>query len=454
MPLSSEDVKTWGKSQVEKEMRERLDNLKSIRDRNDGSFANAKEGDADEIRNGNADLNVLGERLDALKELDAADQHAKALQERLDAPAKGMRHAGPGDAPNAKQVDRRDVGAIFATSDALKEYHGRGIKDIESEVPLGAINPRLRGLDLKGYMPAGMKDVLGENTANAGVETQYPPESIRVGILVDELFQQPNIADLMPQATINQPAVPYMRETVNDMAAAETAEAATAPEASISYEEDSAPVRKIAVMIPVTEEILADEAMVRGYLNNRLPQFINMREDSQLLNGDGTGQNLQGILSLDGVDSSITYNGGDAATVGVDALEAVFKGMVKVQEQFLTPDAAVLSLNVWQQVRLAKDSMGQYLVGPVTDSAALRLWGLRLVSNQNMPAEGAGSTPIVVGAFGQASQIWRRQSVTLSVSDSHADNFPKGILVIKATSRLAVTHLRPAGYAVIGDSQS
>jgi HK97 family phage major capsid protein len=74
---------------------------------------------------------------------------------------------------------------------------------------------------------------------------------------------------------------------------------------------------------------------------------------------------------------------------------------------------------------------------------------MKIVTNQNMPVEGVGVASILVGAFAQASQIWRRRSVTLAVSDSHNDNFGKGILVIKATSRLAVTHYRPAGYALV-----
>lgn len=449
-PLSAEEVTAWGKSRVEQEIRDRLSDVASIREKANGALANVTGDDADRVIQHNADLAILGERKERLVELDQADRNAQRLQGELDQPDGSMRHPGASDpAEKARQIDTRDAGAIFAGSNALKSFREDGIKGIEAEIPVGAVLPQLRSLDLKGYRPAGVKDTLGESGA---VATQYPPQSLRVGVLVEELFQQPNIADLMPQTTINQAAVPFMRETVNSTAAAETAEGALAPEASLSFHEDSAPVRKIPVMIPVTEEILADESLVRGHINNRLPQFISMREDSQLLKGDATGQNLQGILTLSGIDATTTYSIGTPVNPGgkgQDILDSVFKATIRVAESFLLADGVVMGLDVWETVRLAKDSRGQYLIAAATDQAAPRIWGLRVTTNQNMPAEGVGSTPVLVGAFATASQIWRRQAITLAVSDSHQDNFGRGILVVKATSRLAVTHYRPAGYAVV-----
>lgn len=445
-PLAVEDVKDWGKSRVEKEIKERLDDVQSIRQKADGSLANLT-GDADieQVRRHNDDLSVLGDRRDAIRELETADEKALKMQRDLTTPANAMRHGG---GEGTKSVDLRDGGMIFADSDGLKTYREQGIKGVEVEIPIGGILPEHRVLDLKGYKNPGMKAVLGEDSALEGVGTEYPVQSIRTGVMVQELFQMPNIADLIPQTTITQPAAPFMRETVGKTGAAETAEAAEAPEAEISFTEDSAPVRKIPVILPVTDEILEDQSLVRGHVNNRLPQFIRMREDSQLLNGTGAGQNLEGILKLEGIDATTSYSL-EANPTAQEKLEAVFKALIKVQEAFLVPDASVMGLDIWEQLRLAKGTNGQYLLDPAAELGTARVWGLKVVTNQNMPAEAEAKTPILVGAFAQASQIWRRSSITLQVSDSHGTNFAKGILAIKATTRLAVTHYRAAGYAVV-----
>lgn len=449
MPLEQKDVASWDETRVETERRDRLSRIDELRKGAGGSLAAITDPEQrDEVRAKHAELNVIGERADEIRELKKADEEAQQLQRDLDEPGTKHRHGrGRQDPEQGDRVklDLRDAGRIFATSEGLKRYREDGIKGIEVGVPVGAVLPGYIDLDVKGYRHPHIKATLGSNDALANVDTEYPPESIRVGVLVEELFQQPNIADLMPQTTIDQAAVPFMRETVNSQGAAETAEGDLAPEASLSFVEDSAPVRKIPVMIPVTEEILEDEQLVRGHVNGRLPQFVQMREDAQILRGDGTGQNLEGILSLDGIDETTTYTIADTAQ---HKLEAVFHCGMRIMENFLQPDASVMGLGVWETLRLAKDDMGQYLIAPATENAAPRVWGWRVVTNQNMPTEEVGNTPILVGAFAQASQVWRRRQITLEVSDSHEDNFGRGILVVKATSRLAVTHYRAGGYAV------
>jgi HK97 family phage major capsid protein len=446
-PLALEDVAGWDAARCEKERRERIGRIDEIRKDAGGSLASVSKAEhRDEVKANHAELNVIGERADEIKDLEAADVDAKRLKEQLDTPDRKVPAPNGGD-PKAKKIDTRDAGTIFANSDALKTFKEKGIKGTECELPVGSLLPGYRGFDFKGIRMPQVKATLGEDASLPNVDTDYPPQSIRTGVVVEELFQTPNVADLFPQTTINQPAVPFMRETVVDTGAAETAEGELAPEASIEFVEDSAPVRKIAVMLPVTEEILEDEQLVRGHVNGRLPQFVQMREDNQLLLGDGTGQNLEGLLHLSGVGENESYH--IASSTAQEKLETIFSAAMRISEGFLTPDGVLTNLGVWEELRLAKDDVGQYLIAPATDAGAPRVWGLRVVTNQSVPAEAPNAFPIVVGAFAQSSQIWRRRNVTLAVSDSHEDNFGRGILVIKATSRLAVTHYRAAGYELI-----
>lgn len=444
-PLTTDEVKDWARPKVEQEMRDRLKDVASIRERNDGSLAGVKGEDADRVRQHNTDLGMLGERLDEVKELEGTDEKARELEEKVN--AKGGYTPQPAGGKEAPKLDFRDMGTQFAESEALKRFLEDGIKGVDAHVPIGAALPEYRALSIKGFRAPQTKAVLGEDASLEGVGTEFEPEARRTGILVEELFQQPNIADLLPQTTIDQASVPFMRETVGSQGAKETAEGDAAPEASIEFKEDSAAVRKIPVLIPVTEEILEDEQLVRGHVNGRLPLFIRQREDSQLLNGDGVGQNVEGFLKLSGVDTTTNYSIGTAKAQ--DKLESVFSATMRIAENFLIADASVMGLGVWEEIRLAKDENGNYLIAPATESAAPRIWGTRVVTNQNMPAEAAAKTPILVGAFSQSSQIWRRRSITLTVTDSHEGNFAKGVLVIKATSRVAVTHYRAGGYALV-----
>lgn len=436
--LEKNDVESLGLKTVEKELGDRVKRIQQIRSEAGGDLTKVEGDQTTEIRTLNGDMNLLAERRDALKELEGAGTKAEELDRFLNDPT------GAPPMPKGKQGPR-DAGRLFAQSDAMKAFREQGIKGQEAEVPLGSVMSRLAALDAKGYLPAGVKATLGTDSSLTNVGSQFEPESVRTGVVVEELFQQNNIADLFPQTTTTQAAVPYMVEDVVAEGAAETEEGADGSEAEIDFTEESADVRKVVVLLPVTEEALADEAMLSGHINGRLPLFVANREDRQLLVGDGVAPNLTGITNLTGVGTNESY------TIGtpVEALEAVFSASVRIGEAFLTPDAATMRLAVWEQIRLATDSNGQYLIAPVTDMATPRVFGLRIVPNENNEAEAGTNTPIIVGAWAQAGQIWRRRAITLAVTDSHGTNFAAGITVVKATSRLAVTHYRPAGYELI-----
>jgi HK97 family phage major capsid protein len=118
--------------------------------------------------------------------------------------------------------------------------------------------------------------------------------------VVEQLFQALTVADLLAPGTTTSSPVRYIRETdavVN--AAAAVAEGAAKPEATLVTE----PVRKIAVFLPVTDEIMEDAPTMASYLNERLSLFVGVAEEAQLLSGDGTAPNISGILDRSGIQT-------------------------------------------------------------------------------------------------------------------------------------------------------
>jgi HK97 family phage major capsid protein len=60
-------------------------------------------------------------------------------------------------------------------------------------------------------------------------------------------------------------------------------------------------VKTIAHWIPATKRALADVGQLRTLIDARLQDGVNLRLDSQMINGDATGENLRGILNTTGV---------------------------------------------------------------------------------------------------------------------------------------------------------
>jgi HK97 family phage major capsid protein len=87
-----------------------------------------------------------------------------------------------------------------------------------------------------------------------------------------------------------------------------------------------------------------------------------MREDAQLLNGNGTPPNLKGILNRSGINTATSYSIG-GANPDQALVDAVFHAAMRVQDAFLEPDAAVMKPSTWEIAALAKDANRNYLLG-------------------------------------------------------------------------------------------
>lgn len=447
--LTREEARKLNGPKVDEAKRERIKTLQQKRDHN-GGLANVTDPDEQKaIQKAHTELNILSEREAEIQNAKQAESDLDDMEKKLNTPAPDSPPPPGGGSGKEKQQGPSSVTKAFVNSDAYKAYKERNQLDVPTEVGLSLVAPRLAKLEKQGRIAPKMKDSLGTDDTLTNVDREFPPESTRIGVVVEELFQQPNVADLFPQATINQNSIPYMEETVVDTAAAETAEGASYPEAAIEFVETTDPIRKIPVSMPVTEEILEDEDLIRGHIESRLPFFIQLREDAQLLNGNGTDPNLTGILNLSGTNSASFATDDTAQT----KIETLFSAGMRVMEEFLQPDNILLGLGLWEELRLAKDGNNNYLIAPVTETATPRMFGWPITTNQNMPNEptstGVTNDVAVVGAFGQSGQVWRRRQISLQVSESHSTFFTEGKLMFRATTRVGISYYRPAGMTVV-----
>jgi len=427
--LLEADVKTMSLVRVREEMKTATDRIEGIKgDRNLGDL---EGGEATEASNIFRSLNQLGERFDELKTLDGAEEKQHKLTDWLNTPAGSM--ASPDWNGEGKKVDGfKSAGSLIAELEAYKN----GSKNFDLEVPISAL-----------FGKQFASKVLGEDDALAGVDVEYGPQSIRLPGVNDVLFQANNIAPTFLQGVTNQFSITYMNETVTDEGAAETLEGGAKPEAVIAFAEATSPVANIAVTMQVTNQLLEDEAFMRAYVNGRLRLFVQNREDSQLINGGGTGADLTGMLTAAGTNSD-TYSIAAAVTDATVVVDTVYRGIRAISEAFLSAQTIGMAAATWERFVLAKDGNGQYLLGRPGEVTPARLWGRQVVSNEGFPAEANTAECIAVWAP-EAAMVVRRNAITLAVSDSHAATFASNVLTFRAEERIGFPVFRPAGITVI-----
>jgi HK97 family phage major capsid protein len=269
--------------------------------------------------------------------------------------------------------------------------------------------------------------------------TGFPVASTRSNMLVQMPLRRLVIADLIPNGTISQPRFLYMEETTATNGADTVAEGGTKPESALAFTERSADVRKIATVLPVTDELFEDAPAMRSYTQSRLTVFLQLAEEEQLLNGSGVAPDILGIMQNPSIQSQ---------PKGADTIpDAIYKAIMLVEENSKLPVSGV-ALNPfdWQTIRLSKDANGNYLFGSPMAGDMERLFGYPVVRTSALTA-GTG----LVGAFDLAAMILRRSGIAFAASTEHSDFFIKNKLMLRVEERLAFPVFRPTGFCEVTD---
>ena len=207
------------------------------------------------------------------------------------------------------------------------------------------------------------------------------------------------------------------------------------PQSTIGFESDSAQVRTIAHWVPVHRNFLSDVPAVRSVIDNQLMYGLALVEDDQLLNGSGTGENIRGLFNTPGIQ---TYTAG-AGEIKSDSLR---KAQTLSTLALYPATGYIVHPSDWEDIELQKESGTSNSYALTTNVAVglqTRVWRLPVVETPNMP-EGT----FLTGAFGQAAQVWDRESANIRLSDSHADFFVRNAVAILAEERLALTVTVPS----------
>lgn len=360
------------------------------------------------IRALNAELDELGAKAGELREIQAAADRAARIP--------GQRESGDGSdtkgAGDKHERELKSIGELFTASDAFKRKQ-RG----QTSGPVSSVD-----VELKTLM-----------TTSAG----WAPEVTRTGRIAEYAYRPVQILDLIPQTTTGQAAVQYMEETTSMNAAAEVAEGGTYAESALALTEMTSNVRKIATFLPVTDEQLEDEPQARGLINNRLPLFVRLRLDGQVVNGNGTAPNLRGFLNVVGIQTQ--------AKATDTAPDAVYKALTKIRVTGrATPGSVIMHPTDWQGIRLLKDSTGQYIWGSPTEAGPERIWGLP-VAQSDVIAQGTA----LAGDFATHTELAMRRGIDVQISNSHGTFFVEGKQAIRADVRCALVVYRPAALCTV-----
>lgn len=249
------------------------------------------------------------------------------------------------------------------------------------------------------------------------------------------------IRDLVAPGTTNSNAYEYVRETGFTNNAAVVGEGMAKPYSDLKFELENANVRTIAHLFKGSRQILDDAAALQSFIDARARYGLLLAEEAQLLYGNGTGNNLHGI-----VPQAQVY----AAPAGIDvqALQRIDRIRLALLQATLAEfpsTGVVLNPIDWAAIELLKDGEGRYIIGKPQEGTAPRLWNLPVVETQAIVQD-----QFLVGAFSLAAQILDRMGIEVLVSTENDKDFENNMVTIRAEERLAFAVYRPEAF-VTGD---
>jgi HK97 family phage major capsid protein len=334
----------------------------------------------------------------------------------------------------------RTIGDAFLASDEFKALQN-GKAGVNMHSPFEA--KTLAQKDLYPELPGGAHTAPG---AFGAVQ--------RDGI-VPIAQRRSRVRDLFPTRTTNAAVIEYFRQTgfltakgwsgnnasvVPDYANSKFSGTDGKLQSSMAFTGEQAPVRTIAHWEAAHRNVLADEPQLRSIIDNELLYGLRIHEDDQILQGTGTGEDLQGIRNA-GIQ---TYAWSTGAT-GDNKADAIRRAATLAYLAYYEPTGVIVHPADWEDMELAKNSQGTYMLAvSVASGADSRIWRIPVIDT---PAIDEGYA--LVGAFGTGAQLYDRESASIRISENHADFFIRNAIVVLAEERLALAVKRPEAFVQV-----
>lgn len=256
----------------------------------------------------------------------------------------------------------------------------------------------------------------------------------RVPGVIPGAFRRLKIRDIIPQGQTNSNMIEVTRELAFTNAAAETAEGAAKPEATLTFELYNAPVVTIAHWLKVSTQVRDDAPALMSYINTRLRYGVELREEQQLIAGSGSGQNMIGMT----VSPNYTAF---TPTTGDNALDSINKAKYIIDNADYMASAVILNPLDWGAIERTKvgTSDDRYVVGDPRSALGPFLWGIPVVVTPSMT-----QGKLLIAAFDIAFQLWNRQETVVEMFEQDDTNVQKNLITIRAEKRCALAGYRPA----------
>ena len=349
-----------------------------------------------------------------------------------------------------KQVDDT-YGELKSRVDEIEKQNGRVNStgkggapfDIELAKELNQANDQLIALKDGRQKEVRLQLKAGDMTTGNTYTGEVIAADHMAGVHFDPDRPQ-HMRQFIPQANTDSDIIRHVEETAyNDNTGGQT-EGEQKNQSDFDLEAITTEVKTRATFMRVSRQMLDDTPFLVQYLNQRMPKKLFIDEDNQILYGDGTGNNVQGI-------SGVAQNYSNVLEAGkiANRFDALINAVAQCRTEngeYVADRIFVNPIDYWNQA-LEKGDDGHYIHGSEIRSgnAPLRIAGVQVVPNTAVNLD-----EFFVGDFSMGATMAMREGINLRFFEQDANNVTENKVTVRIEERYALPIHNPNAF-IFGD---
>jgi HK97 family phage major capsid protein len=383
-------------------------------------------------------------------------EHKKAIKEACD-PIKELAEKALGKAEKGEQLGETLKGDIDEGLTKMNKKVDAILVDLEQKLAklgtgddddhktageLFTSDERVAGFlktdPSSGKVDLRIKATLTSLTTDAAGSVGDAVQNSRIPGILPLPQRRLTVRDLLSQGRMDGSTLEYVKETGFVNNAAPVAEGATKPSSDLKFDLVTTSAKVIAHWMKASKQILSDVSQLKSIIDQRLLFGLAYVEESQLLNGDGTGQNLLGIIP------QATAYAPAMSLADLTQIDIMRLAMLQAALAEYPATGHVLNPIDWTTIELTKDGEGRYIIGNPQGTATPTLWSLPVVATQAI-----AQSKFLTGAFKLGAQVFDRWDARIETGFVN-DDFIKNLVTVLGEERLALALYRPEAF-IYGD---
>lgn len=300
---------------------------------------------------------------------------------------------------------------------------------IEESLKNGSIDAML-----KGNSNAARFEVKADMTMAADFTGVVAGETVVPNIKFDP-SRSTHIRTLLPIGSTDAQTIRFPKESAYADNAAATAQGSTLGQSDFNITATSVNVEKIGTYMRLTEEMLADTPQLTSYLSARVPGKVLSAEDNEILNGDGSSPNLDGLFT----DGAAFSAGSFALAIeSANEFDVLTVALNQLNLSNYQADTILLNPTDFHKIVLLKSTANEYLRNQIIQGVQPAIMGVPIVLSTAVTAG-----KFLVGNLSLATQLWIRDGLGIEFSREDSTNFRDGFVTVRAQERVALTNYAP-----------